>query len=178
MTRRPSGILADIRGSAAAEFVLWVALLLVPLLSAVDVGVYAFNKMQLEISAQAAAQAAWHLCDTTAKLPAVTNCTGLQATMLTAAQSTSLGTGVTLAPGNPIEGYYCVSGTSLTSFGSPATVGGTPTKTAATCTGTTTPPADYIQVTVSYQYSPAFPGMSIMSLLNSTITRTAWMRLL
>lgn len=177
MIRRSAEFLADVRGAAAAEFVLWVAMLLVPMLSAVDIGVYAFNKMQLEISAQAAVQAAWHLCDTTAKLPAVANCTGLQTAMVTAAQSTSLGTGVTLASGNPVEGYYCVSGSTLNSFGTTATVGGTPTKTAATCTGTTTPPSDYIKVTVNYTYTPVFSGLSIMSLLDTSITRTAWMRL-
>ncbi|HEX5380011.1 MAG TPA: TadE family protein [Phenylobacterium sp.] len=173
-----TGIWAETGGAAAVEFVLWVAILVVPVFSAIDIGIYASRRMQLEIAAQAAAQAAWHLCDKTGELPAVKNCTNLLSTMTTAAQATSLGSTVTVVSGYPIEGYYCIDNTgALQPFGTPATIGGTPTKSAATCTGTTTPPADYIQVQVSYPYSPIFSGLSLAALLTTPITRTAWMRL-
>ena len=75
--RRRIGLVADTRGAAAVEFVLWLGILIVPILSAVDVSFYAYQRMQLEIAARAGAQAAWKACDTSAKWPAVQKCGGL-----------------------------------------------------------------------------------------------------
>ncbi len=61
----------DDSGAAAAEFVLWLSLLILPLINAVDLGVYVFKKMQVETAAQAGSHAVWRFCDTSAKLPAV-----------------------------------------------------------------------------------------------------------
>jgi Flp pilus assembly protein TadG len=172
----------DTRGAAAAEFVLWLAVLGVPLLSVVDLGVFALQKMQLELASQASVQTAWHRCDTPAKLPATRNCTGLASAMATAAQSTSLGTAVTIAEGSPVEGYYCTDGGGpLQVVGATGTIASPLTATRPNCstvtTGSTTPAGDYIKVTVNYTYTPVFAGVSIASLLPTTITRTAWMRL-
>lgn len=185
--RRPKpgkpGFLRDTRGAAASEFVLWLGLLIFPLLSAVDVGVYIFQKMQLEIAAQAAVQAAWSSCDEGSKLPAVENCGDLSGIITTAAQSTSLGSYVTVVAGSPVENYYCVDDLGdLLPVGTDGTIGSPPTKpTPFTCAsvigGSTTEPADYIRVTVSFDYTPVFPGVSVVSLLETPITRTAWMRL-
>lgn len=172
--------LRDRAGAAAVEFVLWIAVLTVPLLNAVDLGVYAFQRMQVQTAAQAAVQYVWQTCNSTAKLPAVKNCdsANLLANMRTAAQSTSLGTQVTIASGFPLEGYYCAtSGGALTLSGAEATVGGTPTGGSTACTGTTTLPGDYIRVTTSYTYTPVFSGLSVTSLLATPIRQTAWMRL-
>lgn len=175
--------LREVRGAAAAEFVLWTALLIVPVLSAVDIGVYIDRRMQLEIAAQAAVQAAWHSCSTTSSLPAVQNCTGLSATMLQAAQGTSLGTSVTLTSGTASEGYYCVDDNNkLVLVGTAGNFTTPPVKPSPfTCAtvkaGSTTPPGDYIFATASYEYTPVFSNISIAGLLTTPITRTAWMRL-
>lgn len=173
----------EVRGAAAAEFVLWTALLVVPVLSAVDIGIYVDRRMQLEIAAQAAVQAAWHSCTTASSLPAVQNCSGLSATMLQAAQGTSLGSSVTLTNGTASEGYYCVDANNkLVLVGTAGNFTTPPVKPVPfTCasvkTGSTTAPGDYIFATASYDYTPVFSNVSIASLLTTPITRTAWMRL-
>ncbi|WP_312162152.1 TadE/TadG family type IV pilus assembly protein [Phenylobacterium sp.] len=173
----------ETRGAAAAEFVLWLALLTLPLLNAVDLGIYVFQKMQVQMAAQAATHAVWRACDAPAKLPAVTNCTGLAATIQTAAQSTSLGSQITVVAGSPTEGYYCVDGAgALQVVGVAGTIGSAPTRpTPFTCatriTGSTTAPGDYVQVTVSFPYQPVFDQVSMANLLTTPITHTAWMRL-
>jgi hypothetical protein len=181
---RSPPFLRDTRGAAAAEFVLWLGVLVVPVLSAVDLGVYAFQRMQLDSAGQAAAQAAWHLCDSSAKLPATKNCAGLTTAVSAAAQSSSLGAGVSVASGSPLEGYFCTSTTQAllpAGSGMTWTVGQTPPAKPANCSavvsGSKTAPGDYIQVTVSYNYAPVFPAVSVASLLATPITRTAWVRL-
>lgn len=184
MRRRPS-FARDTRGAAAVELVLWLAVLIVPLLSAVDLGAYAFRRMQLDTAAQAAVQAAWKICDSASELPATKSPTScgpdLVTTMTTAAQSTSLGTSVTVAA--PIEGYYCAgSGNTLLLVGATGTVSSPPAKPApfdchTVVTGSTAAPGDYIQATASFAYAPLFPQLSVASLLTTPITRTAWMRL-
>lgn len=173
----------DTHGTAAAEFVLWLALLILPLLNTVDLGIYVFQKMQLQMAAQAATHAVWRACDKPAELPAVANCTGLAATIQAAAQSTSLGTNVTVVAGSPTEGYYCVNGAgALTVVGSTGHIGSPPSKPSPfTCAtqvaGSTTTPGDYVQVTVSYPYQPVFDQVSMGAMLTTPITKTAWLRL-
>jgi hypothetical protein len=170
-------LLDDTRGSATVEIALWLGIVGLPVLGAVDIGHYIFSRMQVGMAAQSAVQAAWQACDTTAKLPAVHNCPALQGAVNRAVQSTSLGVKVTVAATSISEGYFCVVGGKLLSFGAAAGVGGTPTRTAPACGGTTTPPGDYIQVTTSYIYQPVFPAASVAGLLDTPIMRTAWMRL-
>ncbi|MBS0490731.1 MULTISPECIES: TadE/TadG family type IV pilus assembly protein [unclassified Phenylobacterium] len=181
--RRTRRFWRDDSGAAAAEFVLWLSLLTLPLINAVDLGVYVFKKMQVETAAQAGTHAVWRSCDTSAKLPAVSNCTGLAATIQAAVQSTSLGATVTVASGSPVEGYYCLNSSgALTLVGTAGTLGSAPTRPSPfTCagqfSGSTTAPGDYVQVTVSYPYEPIFSQASVASLLTTPITKTAWMRL-
>lgn len=173
----------NVKGSAAVEFVLWLAVLIVPVLSAVDVGVYAFQRMQVQIASQAAAQTAWHLCDTSAKLPAVTTTCGgsLQTAMSKAAQNTSLGTGATVTATS--EGWYCPDATNtLQLVGTSGTFGSgpvapTPLDCHTVVGAHTNVPGDYIKVTVSYAYAPLFTGLSVGGLLTTPISQTTWMRL-
>jgi Flp pilus assembly protein TadG len=173
----------DTRGVAATEFVIWLAVLVVPILSAVDIGAYAFQTMQVQLAAQAGAQAAWHACDETlGAVPATKNCPSLLTTITTAAQTTTLGSSVTVASSGVVEGYYCANGSNaLVLVGTTGTIASPLTTTVPNCksvTATNTGNAgDYIQVTTSYTYTPIFSGLSIASLLGSTITQTAWMRL-
>jgi len=172
----------DSHGAAAVELALWLVLLVVPLLSTVDLGYYAYQKMQVQIAGQAAVQAAWHACDVS-KLPATKNCPNLSSIMTAAAQGTTLGTGVTISTTTPItEGYYCSdSNKALKVIGSTGTTSAPLTATVPNCTTVdatnTSAAGDYISATVSFNYQPAFTGLSIGALLTSPITHTAWMRL-
>ena len=180
MRRNPTSIFRffrrDTRGVAAVEFALGSLVLIIGVLNAVDVGLYAFQRMEVDSAAQAGAQAAWAKCfDTTAMLPATKNCAGLNDAITTAIQGTSLGGDVALASGFPSEGYYCA-----TASGSLQSVGSLAVKP-ADCTAAGSPgvgPGDYVQVGVSFPYAPLFPGLSVMGVLGITsITTTSWMRL-
>ena len=104
----------DTRGVAAIEFALCASFMAVGLLNAVDVGFYAYRRMEVENAAQAGAQAAWKTCyDQRSMLPATQNCSGLNNAITTAIQATNLGKGVSLAAGYPIEGYYCANASNI-----------------------------------------------------------------
>ncbi len=96
------------RGAAGVEFAVVLALLLIPILNVIDFGVYLFQNMEVAAATDAAAQAALSTCGWTNELPAYGvngYCPSLTTAVTTAAQSTSLGTGVTVSfPNNP-EGY-------------------------------------------------------------------------
>lgn len=176
----------DTAGAAAAEFALWLALLIVPLMSVADLGYFAFQRMQVDIAGQAAAQAIWRLCDTPAKLePATTNCSGLAAAITAGAQSTGLGADVSVAAGSPIDGYYCAySDDTLKPAGATTTwtIGATAPAKPGDCTyvkaGNQAKPAEYMNVTVEYDFTPIFSFNPITALLPGTISSTAWVRLI
>lgn len=167
------------RAAAAAEFALILPVLVVPFLNVVDLGFYAFRRMQVDLAAEAGVQAARASCGTMV-FPITKYCaTGLTTKITAAAQSTSLGTGVGLQSGTPVEGYYCVNGSqTLTLVGSTGTVGSPPSKPSnfATACGGVSAPGDYIQVGVTYSFTPLFSAVSVAGLLPSPITRTAWYR--
>jgi Flp pilus assembly protein TadG len=182
--RAPAGFARGEGGAAAAEFAIWVGALIVPVLSVVDLSSYIQRKMQVDMAAQAALQAAWHNCDVPT-LPAVQNCANVVSMMTTAAQLTSLGSAVTLS--GVTEDYYCVnSSNALVRVGtsaSPGTAASPPVKPSpfdchtVTPPGSTAAPGDYLTVTTSYAYTPIFNGVSLAALLTTPITKTAWIRL-
>jgi Flp pilus assembly protein TadG len=157
-------------GAAAAEFALVLTLLTLPLLNAFDIGVYVYQRMQLDNAAQVAVQAAWAKCAPSGLVPATVNnyCSGLSAAMTTAIKSTPLGTGVTIT--STTEDYCCPGAGTISCQGPVATT------TPAAC-GSGQAPGDYIFITASYTYSPIYSGISVASLLTTPIVRTAWMRL-
>jgi Flp pilus assembly protein TadG len=166
----------DTRGVAAIEMGLCGLMLILGILNVVDVGVYAYKKMQVANAGQVGAQTAWSTCNLSSMLPATQNCPGLNAAITTAIQSTSLGAAVTLASGYPTEGYYCVNSTSgaLQAVGSLAS----PPTNCSAAGNAGVSPGDYIQVAVTYQYASLFPNLTVIAALNlSSITTTSWMRL-
>jgi len=173
-------------GAAAVEFVLWTGIMVIPILSAVDIAYYAYQRMQVEVAAQAAVQAAFHSCDPMTQLPAASKCAGVLANMTAAAQSTTLGTAVTFATA-PVEGYYCVDnayqmvlmGTSepILAAGGTAPTVPNPFSCASVVPGSNSQPGDYVSVTVTHSFTPIFSGISVAQLLSTEIHRTAWMRL-
>lgn len=172
IAKRRKGFVANERGAAALEIALWAGVLIVPVLNVVDLGFYTFQKMQVEEAAQVGAQAAWDACSSLLVQPKGTACGATMTNAIsTAIQSTSLGGNVTLVTGSPTEGAYCPDATEVLqpvgTYGQSCAAAGYPAGTAG----------DYIQVAVSYSYSPVFSGVSIVSLLPTPIVRTAWMRL-
>jgi hypothetical protein len=168
------GIWRDCRAGAAAELALVLPGLAFIVLNITDLSVYIYSRMQVDLAAQEAVGAARVLCSTSAQLPATTNCgSSLTTTMLSAAQTTSLGNRVTL--GTPVENYYCASAAGdLVVAG---TLASPSTDCSAVVSGSTVKPGDYINVTASYSYTPVFRGVSISAMLPATLRRTAWMRL-
>jgi Flp pilus assembly protein TadG len=147
-------------GNVIIEFALVAPILVVLIMNILDFSSLIWDKMEVDFSAQMGAQAAYKTCST-GTLPAKnsSNCPNLNAQVTTAIQSTSLGTGVALATGSPSEIYYCVSGTTLQS------VATYPSASPADCTayGSASVPGDYIEVDVTYSYSPTFAGLSLAS---------------
>jgi Flp pilus assembly protein TadG len=165
----------DARGAAAVEFGFVGVMFITGILNAVEVGRFAYQRMQVENAAYAGAQQAWSTCkDQTTMLPATVNCAGLNAAVTAAIQATSLGTKVALSSAGITEAYYCVntSGT-LQSVGS---VSSKPANCSAAGNANVSP-GDYIQVNVTFSYTPLLP-MTVMGVHGaSTITKTSWMRL-
>jgi len=157
-------------GAAAAEFALILTLLTIPLLNVFDIGVYVYDRMQLDNAAQVAVQTAWAQCAPSGDVPATVNnnCAGLAAAMTTALRTTPLGSGVTIT--STTESYCCPGAGTITCQGPVATT--TPTN----CSSSQAP-GDYIFITASYTYSPLYPSLSVASVLTTPITRTSWMRL-
>jgi Flp pilus assembly protein TadG len=169
--RPPIRWLANDGGTAMVEFALAAPILVLLLLNLFDFSVLIWSRMQTDYSAQMGAQAAFKLCGGGSP-PALTNCSGLSTAVTTAVQSTSLGTGVTLASGYPGEDFYCLSGTTLQSIGtSPPSPYNCSTATPSDAAAT---PGDYIVVQVSYSYAPTFSGLSLASA--QTMTATAMQR--
>src|SRR5690349_21620278 len=93
---RVSAFVRDRRGTAAAEFVLMLPMLIAPLIAMIDVGVFAVQRMQVDAAGRAGVGAAWHVCNDATKAATQTNCTGgggdLSGAITAAVQSTTLGT--------------------------------------------------------------------------------------
>jgi Flp pilus assembly protein TadG len=135
---------------AAIEFGFFAIVLAAALANVTDVSIYIYQRMQAENATQIAAQAAWKACDLS-KLPAIVNCQpALTTAMQSALTSTSLGTRVSLMPGSPSEGYYCVNSSNALQY-----VGDVYSKP-ADCTAAGMPslqPGDYIQVQTTFTYT-------------------------
>lgn len=160
-------------GVAAFEFAIIAPALIWVILNVVDGAFYAFDRIQVQNAAEMGAEAALKTCDLN-HVPATTQCSGLSQAIKAAIQSTSLGTQITLQSGSPSEGYYCVNASNQLKYVSDVS------SKPADCSAVGMPsgvPADYISVQTSFAYSPLIPAISIVSLLTTPITSTAWMRL-
>ena len=170
---RTRAIWTDQRGVAAIEFGFFAIVLSLALANVTDVSIYVYQRMQAENATQIAAQAAWKACDLP-QLPATVNCPGLATAMQNALTSTSLGTRVSLMPGSPSEGYYCVNSSNELQYVSDVS------SKPADCTAAGMPslqPGDYIQVQTTFTFVPIFPGLSVASTFATPINRTAFLRL-
>jgi Flp pilus assembly protein TadG len=168
-------LLQDRRGVAAIEFALFGSMLCVGTVNVADIGIYIYQRMEVENSTQMGAQAAWNACTTSLTLlPATLNCSGLNSAVQNATQQTSLGKQVTLQAGSPSEGYYCLNVSNALQYVS--NVNSKP----ADCSAVGMPglqPADYITITVTFAYAPLFPGLTVARAFPAPIVRTSMMRL-
>ena len=132
--------------------------------------------MQVENATQMAVQAAWKACDPSkGYLPAMTSCPDLTTSITEAAQSTSLGNQVAIQDGSPSEGYYCLNTSGALQLVAAATNDPPADCSATGAAGIT--PADYIQVTTTFPYTPLFTGITVASAFNTPIVKTSTMRL-
>jgi Flp pilus assembly protein TadG len=164
----------DRRGVAAIEFAFIAGFLSLAVLNVSDTGIYLYKRMEVENAALVGTMSALKACDPV-HLPATVNCPGLNAAVTAAIQSTSLGNAVTLSGGAVSEGYYCVNSSNALQYMS--SVSSKP----ADCSAAGLPalqPADYLQVAVTFSYSPLFQGISVAGLFATPITKTAMVRML
>jgi len=188
---------SETAGTAAVEIAIWVAVMVLPLLNVVDTGFYIYQRMQVENAASAAAQSVWALCSNSTQVPVTGGgCTNVGTTAQAAAQGTSLGTAVTLQTTSTTsyENYFCTNNSGvLTAVGTASAITNTTTKPAlsnsfanssspcssagSAFTGNTAAPSDYVVVSVTATYRSLFPGATVTSLFNSTITGVARTRM-
>jgi Flp pilus assembly protein TadG len=178
--RKLSGMLgalkSDQRGVSAIEFAIFAGILAFGLLNVADISIYIYKRMQLENATEMAVQAAWKACDPFQGLvPATTNCPNLTTVITGAAQSTTLGTQVSIQSGSPSEGYYCLNTSGVLQFVA-AVTSTKPADCSATGVASMTP-ADYIQITTTFTYAPLFPGVTVAGAFTTPITKTGMMRL-
>ena len=162
----------DNRGVAAIEFAFIAGFLSIAALNVADVGLFLFDRLQVENAAEMGAQAIWATCDLNHS-PATNKCTGYTSAMTSAVQSTSLGSHISVSSGYPKEGYYCVNSSGVLTY--VADVNNKP----ADCSSVgnaTAGPGDFVQVQVTYTYAPMF-NFTVASVLPTTITEAASLRL-
>src|SRR5262249_26779892 len=176
LAKKIPALQSDQSGASAIEFALFAGMLCFGLLNTADISIYIYKRMQVENATEMSVQAAWKACDpSNSQLPATVNCPNLTTAITQAAQSTTLGSNVTIQTGSPTEAYYC-----LNSSGALQNVGAVSSPAPADCTVTGLPsqqPADYIQITTTYSYAPLFPGVTVASVFTTPIVRTGMMRL-
>jgi hypothetical protein len=155
--------LTETSGAAAAEFVIWVALLALPLMSVFDLALYAFQKMEVQNSAQMAVQSAFNTCGQKYAKPIFDSCNKANsqanagtAAVTAGAGSTSLQSGVSVT-----DKTECLDGVVKS----------------GTQTSCPTNSGDYLGVTVSFSFSPMFNVPAITSVLTNPIVSTYWMRM-
>jgi len=166
--------LRDRRGVAAIEFAFIAGFLSLAVLNVSDTGIYFYKRMEVENAAQMGTMGALKACDPI-HLPATVNCPGLNAAVTAAIQSTSLGNAVTLSGGAVSEGYYCMNSSNHLQYIS--SVSSKPAN-CSTAGMSALQPVDYLQVAVTFSYSPLFQGISVAGLFATPITKTAMVRML
>ena len=132
------------------------------MLNVVDFAILIWSQMQVDYAAAAGAQAAYNTCQ------GKPNCRDDWPNVVTvAAQSTSLGSAVTSAI---TERYYCTVGTTLQPQGGllppPPPL---PTNCSAQGGDPSTPPGDYVTVSVNYTFTPLFSGLSARTAADAAV---------
>jgi len=162
------------QGVSSVEFGLVAPLIAFLAVNVFDMAIYFYSAMQVANAAEMVAQAAWEACDPNIELPATVRCSGLNAAVNASARSSTLGGQVRLVSGYPQESYYCLIGGALQRLDVPLEP--KPDNCAA-LDAANVKPGDYIEVRVSYDYTPIL-SWSIAALWPDPIVRSAMIRLL
>lgn len=163
----------DIRGLAAIEFGLIAGFLAMAVLNVTDISVFLYDTLQVNNATQMGAQAAWQTCDLN-HLPVTTRCPAMSAAITAAVQSTSLGTAVQLQSGYPTDAFYCVNTSGALQWVSDYS---SEPDNCSAAGNSGIAPGEYVQIQTTFTYAPIFTGLSIVSILPSAITSSAWVRL-
>lgn len=134
---------AETSGMATIEFAIASTALTVGLLNGLEVARWSLQRMEMANAVHSATLAVWNACDTK-KLPAKSNCAGLNSAITTGLQTTSLGTSVTLASGYPTEGYYCINSSGVLT--NVANYNATPPADCSAQGDSTHSPGDYVVI--------------------------------
>ena len=159
--RARCSVTSDNRGVALIEFALVAPIRVLLLANVVEFGRLIWSQMQLDYAAQTGAQMVLKVCANQGNLPATTNCPNMNSAVVQAVQSGPLGASATVSSGYPSESYECTSGINLVSVGTPAAP-----PSPFDCSSVGNPgaiPGDYVQIDVSYSYSPVFTQLSLAS---------------
>jgi Flp pilus assembly protein TadG len=163
----------DDRGLAAIEFAFIAGFMAISLLNVADISAYLVDRVQADNAAQMAAQAVWAACDLN-HLPATTKCPGMNSAATTAAQSTSLGSSVTIRSGYPVDAYYCPNTSGTLQWVSDYT---SPPNNCSGAGNAAITPGEYVNISTTFTYTPIISGMSVVALLPATIISSSWTRL-
>jgi len=142
-------------------------------LNGLELGRWAFTRMQVANAAQMAVAAAYKTCDTQ-HLPATINCSGLNTAIARSLASTTLGSAVQQDASSPVEAFYCVNASGA------LVAAGSLSAHPADCSSVgdaAHAPADYLTVSVSMAYTPLASAVSIRALLPATIRASGTMRM-
>jgi Flp pilus assembly protein TadG len=152
------------RAVAAVEFAIALPLLVLFMGGVTDFGIIYYRQSGLSTAVAAGAE---YASLTDQRSPPVTEA-NIQ-TVMTAAAAQSLGSNITVTStaSNPAT-CYCITGTSPSSTLTSATCG-------TTCTSGGTA-GKYVQLTLSTNYAPIFPLLSMVS-GTQTLSKTAWVPL-
>jgi Flp pilus assembly protein TadG len=161
----------DEQGGAAAELGIFLLILVPIFLNLFDIGMYLYERTQVENAAQAGAQAAWATCN---KPPATAaNCQYLANSVASAVAGSRLGTRVSWDnsagfPSASDAGYFCPDGANnaLTS----ATEG-------QDCISTGDDAGYYVKIRVRHDFDPIFDGATVATLFTTPMMRETWIRI-
>jgi Flp pilus assembly protein TadG len=177
-------LLCDCRGVAAIEFAFIAGFLSIAVVNVSDISIYIYQRMEVENAAQIGTMSAVKTCIplSTAQqtqppaLPATLNCAGLNAAVTAAIQSTSLGNKIALSGTGISEGYYCVN--SSNTLQKVELVSNPPPPDCSKAGMASLQPADYLMVSVAFNYAPLFGGISVAGLFANPINKTAMVRMI
>jgi hypothetical protein len=99
----------------------------------------------------------------------------MSAAVTAAVQSTALGTAVQLQSGYPSDGYYCPNSGGTLQYVSAYS---SPPANCSAAGNSGLAPAEYVKVQTTFTYTPIFAGLSVVSILPTTITATSYVRML
>ncbi len=161
----------DQSGATAIEFALIAGILVFLLLNGIDLGRYIYLRSQVESATQAGAHSVWAKCDPM-KLPVMTKCYTDQTAAKTGVVSVISGivNGVANNHVTMTEGYYCPD--SAGALHSVTNVAILPAQCLAGAV-----PGDYVQVGVTYPFTPLFGNLTIAATFGTSISTTSYMRL-